>query len=402
MKRYPFPMYVMAGSIGLAPAILRGASSVFIDSHQHQLGSPFDVKIDFAGRNPWGDARLAALAKNFIANYPTKRDYWEIVNRKLSRRLRTELPDATGFSTTLSIEPDQFYPVRRVSCVEVDPAGVETERFDFEFPAPLSGRLHRLKVGYQYPPDCPPEAIPDYRYVQQELLLYGAIHDLGAADWRRSAAAYLLARFPGLLGLSVSLDRENAAFLPAADRQSGVEPLAADGACEARRRNPAEQLVFAPAEYCSGAVLPSCSNRRYVTPPIAVGMGGAAYEAELRCVAAGLADGIVLPEEFGARARRCGLVPGESVTVSWRAAYLTHGFGRTPSPPPVVCGAPPGCFPTYRPAELLGMALPDAPLAAIVPAYLADRLIQMDGNLRKYPEAAELRLVLFRPPIRKA
>jgi hypothetical protein len=75
MKRHPFPMYVLAGSIGLAPAILRGsATTVFIGSRQYQLGAPFDVKIDFAGGNPWGAARLAALVRDFIANYPTKRD----------------------------------------------------------------------------------------------------------------------------------------------------------------------------------------------------------------------------------------------------------------------------------------------------------------------------------------
>jgi hypothetical protein len=323
------------------------------------------------------------------------------VNRKLSRRLRTEFPDATGFSTTLSIEPDLVYPVKRVSRVAVDPAGAETERFDFEFSAPLSGRLHRLKVEYQYPPDCPSEALPDYRYVQQELLVYGAVHDLAVGDRRQSAAAYLLARFPALLGLSVTVDGENATFFPATARESGVKPLAADGDCRARRRNPSEELVFAPVEYCFGAVLPSHPNRRYVTPPLAAGMGGAAYEAEIRCVAAGFAGGIVLPEEFGARARRYGLVPGDSLTVSWRGAYLTNGFGPAPAPPPVTCGAPPGYFPTYRPAELLGMALPDAPLAAIVPSYLADRLIQMNGSLRKHPEVVKLRLVLFRPPISK-
>lgn len=396
MTRHPFPLCLMAGSICLAPAIVRGAStSVFIGSREYQLGSPFDVRIDFGGRAPVGGPQLAALVKDFLVNYPEKRDYWELVNRRLSRRLRAVFPKETRFAVTLALAPDPCFPVHRSSRVEVGPAGGDAESFEFDFPAPFSNRLHGLKVEYEYPPGCPAGAIPDYRYVQQELLLYGAVHDLGRAAERRSAAAYLLARFPVLPELSVALDRETAPRIRAQDRQEGVEPLSADGDCQVRRSDPAEELVFAPAEYCRGLSLPVRPNRRYATPPLATGAGGEPYEAEIRYVAAGFADGIILPQEFVPRAARHGLSPAGSIGAAWRGALLTGGASRTNSPAPASCGVIPRWFPTCEQAGLLGLALPGGPFAAVVPAYLADRLVSLDGTIHRVPESRECRLILF-------
>jgi hypothetical protein len=394
--RHTLPLCLLAGAASLPPAIVRGAStSVFIATSRYQLGAPFDVRVDFDGRDPVGEARLAAIVRDFIGSYPTKRDYWEIANRALARRLRDVFPAGTAFSSTFSIDPDAVYPARRASRVDVDSVGSRTEWFEFEVPAPISKRLHGLRVAYQYRPDCPPEAIPDYRYVQQELLVFGAAHDLGSPSSRLLAAAFLLARFPTLPRLSVSLDREAAAWLGATQRQPGVSSLETDGDCRLQPRYPGEELVFAPAEFCSGLHMPGRRNRRYVTPPLATGAGGAAYEAELRCVEQGLAAGIVLPAEFSARAGRHGLVGGDCMATLWRCDFVTNCEARRETVEPETCGVPAGWFPTCRSAELLGLGLPEAPLAAVVPVWLGDRLAGMDSGIRRTPETLERQLVLF-------
>ena len=395
--RHTVALGLLAGSATFPPAIVRGASaSVFVGSNQYQLGAPFDVRVDFDGRDPIGDANVAAIVRDFVANYPDKRDFWEIANRSLARRLRAVFPAGTAYSVAFTLEPDAVYPARRVSRVDVDAAGSATEGFSFELAVPLRDRLHGIRVASQYQPGCPPCAIPDYRFVQQELLLFGAVHDLALPSERRLVAAFLLARFPALFRISVSLDREDAPWAGVEQRQPGVGKLEADGGCRLQPRSPGEELVFAPAEYCDGIVLPGRANRRYVTPPMATGAGGAAYEAELRSVAAGLAAGIVLPEEFSGRARRHGLVASERMVVAWRGEFVTNGFARKGPAVPSACGVPPGWFPTYRTADLPGIGLPGTPLAAIVPAWLAGRLAGLDGDIERKPETLELRLDLFR------
>ena len=404
MMRQSLYLCLLAGSASLPPAIVQAHStgsgqapstSLFIGSGRYQLGAPFDVRVDFEGASPMGESRLAAIVRDFLAQYPTKHDYWELANRGLARRLRAVFPAGTAFSVTLSIEPDEVYTARRASRVEVDPAGAASEWFTFESAVPLRRRLHVLRVGYQYQPGCPQEAIPDYRYVQQELLLFGAAHDLGSPSGRLLAAAYLLGRFPSLPRLSVSLDHEGVAWLAASRRLPGVAPLESDGDCRAQRRYPEEELVFAPAEYCAGVRLPTRSNRRYVTPPLATGAGGAAYEAELRSVEEGLASGIVLPEESSVRAGRHGLVAVDRMAVAWPGEFLTNAAARAGKAEPATCGVPQGWFPTYRTAELAGLAIPGTPLAAVVPAWLAERLGGMEGDIRATPATLERRLVLF-------
>jgi len=396
MTRATLPLGLLAGSLGLAPAIIRGAStSVHIGSREFQLGSPFDVTVEFPGRPPLGDPQIAAWVREFIVNYPEKRDYWEIVDLGLARRLRGAFPQATPFAVLFTIEPDLCYPVERVSRVDIDGEGGEEASFRFNFAAAFANRLHRLEVGYRYAPGCLAADIPDYRYIQQELLVYGSVHDLGLADGRRSAAAYLLARFPVLPELYVSLDGEQGTKMAAADRPAGVGPLAAGGDCRAGRSRPGEELVFAPAEYCGIPPPPGSRNRRYVTPPLATGAGGEPYEAEMRAVAAGLADGILLPAEFAARAAGLGLGPAAEAGREWHGAFLTNRMGRSAPSAPVICGAPQGWFPTCRPAELAGLALPGAPCAAIVPVCLAQRMAQLDDGIRWTPETAGRRLLLF-------
>jgi hypothetical protein len=397
MSRGPLPILLLAATFGVAPAIVcRAATLVHIGSREFQLGSPFDVTLGFDTGAPLSGPLLAAAVREYLGNYPDKRDYWEVVNRGLSRRLRELFPPGTRFSVTFSVGPDACYPVSRSSRLEVGEGGRETEGFEFDFQAAFSGRLHRLKVDYLYPTGCPADTIPDYRYVQQELLIYGSVHDLGAAAARRSAAAYLLARFPGLTGLAVSLDGEAGSRLGAVGRQPEVEPLSVDGDCRVRRTNPGEELVFAPAEYCGGVALPGRPNRRYVVPPMAAGSGGMPYEAEMRSVAMGLADGIVLPAESAARASALGLGAAAAVGGEWRGALVTNRAGRASPAAPTVCGAPPQWFPTCRPVELAGLALPGAACAAIVPAFLADRMALLDPGIKCEPEAVRCRLVLFR------
>jgi hypothetical protein len=131
---------------------------------------------------------------------------------------------------------------------------------------------------------------------------------------------------------------------------------------------------------------------------MATGAGGAAYEAELRSVAAGLAEGILLPEEFSARAGRHGLVAADRMVVAWRGRFITNGLARREPAVPTACGVPPGWFPTYRTADLPGIGLPGTPLASIVPEWLADRLAGLDGDIGQKPESLERRLDLFRRP----
>jgi hypothetical protein len=118
----------------------------------------------------------------------------------------------------------------------------------------------------------------------------------------------------------------------------------------------------------------------------------------MRCVAEGFASGIVLPEECSARAAEHGLVGGDRMDIVWRGDFVTNAMARRGPAQPVECGVPSGWLPTYRAADLPGIGLSGAPLAAMMPEWLADRLARLDREIERTPERLDRRLVLFRTP----
>ncbi|MBW4493410.1 MAG: hypothetical protein KME26_10065 [Oscillatoria princeps RMCB-10] len=55
---------------------------------------------------------------NFLVNYPAKKDYWEIVNRKLVQFILDKYPQMSSLRIEMDVMPTPKWPFRRSSIVQ--------------------------------------------------------------------------------------------------------------------------------------------------------------------------------------------------------------------------------------------------------------------------------------------
>ena len=88
---------------------------------EHQGEAMLDIKLDYRYvDNPELDPNvypdfvpIAKKVDQFLANYPNETDYWEIVNRKLTKFLLNEYPTLSSIKTHIDIyigSSNEFYP----------------------------------------------------------------------------------------------------------------------------------------------------------------------------------------------------------------------------------------------------------------------------------------------------
>lgn len=106
------------------PTLLEEFSFDIVDLKvDHQGESVLNIQIKFRYKQNMQTADypdflpMAKEVENFLNNYPNKTDYWEIVNKKLTRMLMDKYPVLASINSRIQISPQKNEPYTRASTV---------------------------------------------------------------------------------------------------------------------------------------------------------------------------------------------------------------------------------------------------------------------------------------------
>ncbi|KAF3363006.1 hypothetical protein PHSC3_000543 [Chlamydiales bacterium STE3] len=109
----------------------------------------------------------------FVESYPTKSDYWEILNKNLACFLIADHPQITYLSSKLTVFGKKRKPHQRWSTVNYDSKKGFKEFFSFKLafknPDPYFSEKDYLILTYEYLPDIAPRNYPDFLEIKAEL-----------------------------------------------------------------------------------------------------------------------------------------------------------------------------------------------------------------------------------------
>ncbi|NER00861.1 MAG: hypothetical protein F6K30_29915, partial [Cyanothece sp. SIO2G6] len=77
----------------------------------YRLITTADINVD----NYPDSVPMAETVIQFITDYPTKTDYWEIINKKLTRLLLDRYPQMSGITSHITIISNQVIPFTKES-----------------------------------------------------------------------------------------------------------------------------------------------------------------------------------------------------------------------------------------------------------------------------------------------
>ncbi|MEG3989179.1 NHL repeat-containing protein [Microcoleus sp. S28C3] len=103
---------------------------------------------------------------NFLVNYPNETDFWEIVNKNLTKKVLNENPVLTDVTIQLEVLPTDRLPYDRASTVFRSQSGQIKEDWNFsvkDYAINHQG-LNKLNldIDYQYKPEISPNEYPDF------------------------------------------------------------------------------------------------------------------------------------------------------------------------------------------------------------------------------------------------
>ena len=101
---------------------------------------------------------------HFLQIYPNEDDYWEIINRELSKTLLQDYPDLSSVAITLEVLPTEHLPYTRASIVTQSRNGERTEgwRFTSRVPMQVKGIDLDYEVEYLYRDGITNAEYPDF------------------------------------------------------------------------------------------------------------------------------------------------------------------------------------------------------------------------------------------------
>ncbi|MDQ2100598.1 MAG: NHL repeat-containing protein [Tychonema bourrellyi B0820] len=150
---------------------------------------------------------------NFLVNYPNETDFWEILNKNLTKKVLDENPVLTDIILELEILPTDRLPYDRASTVFRSQSGKIEENFDFSFKdyAINHQGLNKLNldVNYQYKPGITqpeyPDFVPIYKGIDKFLTNYPNETDF----WEivnKKLTKDILNENPALAGIKIDLN----------------------------------------------------------------------------------------------------------------------------------------------------------------------------------------------------
>lgn len=174
---------------------------------QHQQGwQTLNIAIDCASNQVDLVANqfdVYGEVAEFLRNYPNEDDYWEIINRELTKTILYNHPELSSISLTLEVLPTHRIPYTRASIVSRNRNGESHEKWRFEarVPVQIQGDDLKYEVEYLYRNGITNTEYPDFVTISDRIaqLLMTAVNK--GEPWEyanQDIAEIMLQKYPAL------------------------------------------------------------------------------------------------------------------------------------------------------------------------------------------------------------
>lgn len=151
--------------------------------------------------------RLYAEINQFLQHYPNEEDYWEIINRELTKSLLRGHPELSSVTVTLEVLPTARLPYTRASIVSRTQDGYVDEgwRFFTRVPVQWQGQPVSYEVEYVYRDGISNEEYPDFVPIHHRITQLLAVAAAEGDSWdhvNHAIAQTVLQKYPALDSLT--------------------------------------------------------------------------------------------------------------------------------------------------------------------------------------------------------
>lgn len=174
------------------------------------LNLAVNCKSDQADLSP----KLLAIygeISEFLRTYPNEDDYWEIINRELTKTILQHYSELSSVAITLEVLPTERLPYTRASIVTQNRDGERTEgwRFTSRVPIQVKGVDLEYEVEYLYRNGITNTEYPDFVPINDriaQLLMAGMIKGEPWEHTNQDIAESMLQKYPVLYAFTSHIE----------------------------------------------------------------------------------------------------------------------------------------------------------------------------------------------------
>jgi hypothetical protein len=144
---------------------------------------------------------LYADVYQFLRQYPNEDDYWEILNRELTKTLLHDHPNLASVTITLEVLPTDRLPYPRASIVSRARTGYVDESWRFSTRLPAQEGPVSYEVEYFYRDGISDEEYPDFLPIHHRVAQLLTVATAEEATWdyvNQDIADSVLQKYPAL------------------------------------------------------------------------------------------------------------------------------------------------------------------------------------------------------------
>lgn len=196
-----------------APVEISGFEIHDLKIHHQENDRTLNLKASFtyhpASQGP-DVQQIREATLQYIRNYPSPMDYWEIMNTNLEQMLLTTYPGLSCLKMEIAIVSDEPIPFNRRSVVRYNGKDILEESFGFEikdFKFHNCVPMHvNLDVFYHYIDNPQKSDYPDFRWIADAINQYIAQRPEPCKDWpelKQELIQHVQAQFPVIKTLDI-------------------------------------------------------------------------------------------------------------------------------------------------------------------------------------------------------
>jgi hypothetical protein len=156
--------------------------------------------------------RIYRQIDELLKKYSNEQDYWEVVNRYLTKEIIQTNPELASVTITLGVHPNQEYPYHRSSTVTQTREGNRKESWHFHFPTNAiknsQNNFMQVNVNYSYKTNALKINYPDFIPICQQIQNLIVTRIQQKESWAkidRELKTTLLQQHPMFSSLSIEL-----------------------------------------------------------------------------------------------------------------------------------------------------------------------------------------------------
>jgi hypothetical protein len=183
--------------------------------HHHGIQT-LNIRVDCTSESD-ADEMIAQLLmlhaeiNQFLQHYPNEDDYWEIINRELTKTLLRQHSQLSTVTITLEVLPTARLPYTRASIVSRTQEGYVDEgwRFFTRIPGQEAGYSASYEVEYFYRDGITNEEYPDFVPIHHRITQLLTVATAKGDSWEQTNQAIaqtVLQKYPALDSLTSRVD----------------------------------------------------------------------------------------------------------------------------------------------------------------------------------------------------